>query len=35
MHMFATSTSEQFLSMGTAAGGVEIEPESVRPAACV
>jgi hypothetical protein len=33
MHLFATSTSEQFLRLGTAAGATEIEPEGVRPAA--
>jgi hypothetical protein len=33
MHLFATSSSEEFLKLGTAAATVEIEPESVRPAA--
>jgi hypothetical protein len=34
MHLFATSTSEEFLKLGTVAGTVEIEPaEGVRPAA--
>jgi hypothetical protein len=33
LHLFATSTSEQFLAMGSAAVVEETEPESVRPAA--
>jgi hypothetical protein len=33
MHIFATSTGEQFLRLGAAAAALKTEPESVRPAA--
>jgi hypothetical protein len=32
MHLFATSTAEQFLELGAAAGIVEVEPATGRQA---
>jgi len=32
MHLFATSTSEEFLKLGKLAGAVEVEPTRSPPA---